>query len=420
MAPPPGPGSPVDARPPRVSRRRADDPRPSAMNRYLLESERLVFAVRRHSAVLAGSASIYLLLLFVAVVLLVFAGGSDVIATTGLLVLLAASAWFAWKVGDWWVERFTVTDRRVLLVSGLLTRRVAIMPLRKVTDLTFERSVLGRLFGFGAFVMESAGQQQALSRIDFLPRPESLYLQMSDLLFGTGEADHDPDEDPRPRSARSARPSRSRDPERRRPGDRPARPARSADPPYPPGPASPGGSADGPGATEGAGATVSLGRAGSPRGPRVTSRPPDLPPRVAAPPGVPPPPPASPVPGATTPLPSIAGSRPLARRPRGRLDPTATDPTAVDAAARLPSGATPRRCPAADGCPARSGPVRPDGLGLRRAHRPPHPLERVRRHRHPGGVGRGGVAGRRRRPGDHRPRQHDGLGAGPRGVAGRT
>ena len=237
------------------------------------------------------------------------------IATTGLIVLLVASAWFAWKVGDWWVERFTVTDRRVLLVSGLLTRRVAIMPLRKVTDLTFERSVTGRLFGFGAFVMESAGQQQALSRIDFLPRPESLYLQMSDLLFGTGEADYDPDEDgtggpTRPgRPARAGRATRSGAGVRARSSDRAQRPPRTADP-----------SDRDPDAS---------------RAPRVTSRPPDLPPRAPAPPrpaGRPAPPSVGPPhpPGATTPLPAIARDRPLARRPRGRLDPAATDPAATD------------------------------------------------------------------------------------------
>ncbi|MHA3705136.1 PH domain-containing protein, partial [Jatrophihabitans sp. YIM 134969] len=197
--------------------RRGEEPRPSTLDRYLLESERLVFAVRRHSAVLAGATSVFLVLVLVAAVLLAFSGGSDVIATTGLIVLLAALAWYGWKVGDWWVEKFTVTDRRVLLVSGLLTRRVAIMPLRKVTDLTFERSITGRLLGYGAFVMESAGQQQALSRVDYLPRPEALYLQMSDLLFGSGGQDRDPDEDgpdlrrPR-RPRRGGPPAGDRDP----------------------------------------------------------------------------------------------------------------------------------------------------------------------------------------------------------------
>ena len=64
------------------------------------------------------------------------------------------------------------------------------MPLRKVTDMTYERSVLGRLLGYGEFIMESAGQDQALSRVPYLPRPDSLYLEVSQLLFGRG-AVHD-------------------------------------------------------------------------------------------------------------------------------------------------------------------------------------------------------------------------------------
>jgi hypothetical protein len=39
-------------------------------------------------------------------------------------------------------------------------------------------------FGYGKFVVESAGQDQALSTIDFVPHPDRLYQQISDLLFG--------------------------------------------------------------------------------------------------------------------------------------------------------------------------------------------------------------------------------------------
>ena len=270
---------PRDRAPAATGRRRGADPAPSALNRYLLDSERLVFAVRRHSAVLAGATCVYLLLLFVAFLFFWFAGGSGAIATTGLVVLLGASGWFGWKVGDWWVERFTVTDRRVLLVSGLLTRRVAIMPLRKVTDLTFERSFTGRVFGYGAFVMESAGQQQALSRIDFLPRPESLYLQMSDLLFGSGGADYDPDEDGG--SPRPPRSGRRNDRARRVPPPPPASPPPPVDDTF--------------------GATVRLpGQVRSPGSGAASS--------------------------ATAPLPPIARSGPVARRPRGRQGDVHDDP----------------------------------------------------------------------------------------------
>lgn len=184
----------------------------AAGRRYLLDSERLEFAVRRHWAAVAGAGGRYLLAVLGSLMVLGLAGQTTPGALVGGLGLLVATTWFGWRVGDWWVERFTVTDRRVLLVSGLLTRRVAIMPLRKVTDITYERTVLGRLLGYGAFVMESAGQHQALSRIDYLPDPESRYRQMSQLLFGSARSSVDPDEDDvaagTPRWEREFRPAR--------------------------------------------------------------------------------------------------------------------------------------------------------------------------------------------------------------------
>jgi len=57
------------------------------------------------------------------------------------------------------------------------------MPLVKVTDMTFQRSFLGRLFGYGTFILESAGQDQALSTVDYIPYPEQLYLEVCSLIF---------------------------------------------------------------------------------------------------------------------------------------------------------------------------------------------------------------------------------------------
>jgi uncharacterized membrane protein YdbT with pleckstrin-like domain len=101
-----------------------------------------------------------------------------------LLVVLR----FAYVVVDWWVERIVVTDKRFMLITGVFTTRVAMMPISKVTDLTYERSATGRLFGFGTLVVESAGQIQALNRIEYLPRPERVYDAISELVFGDKKA----------------------------------------------------------------------------------------------------------------------------------------------------------------------------------------------------------------------------------------
>ena len=64
------------------------------------------------------------------------------------------------------------------------------MPLNKVTDMSFQRTFFGRLFGYGEFIIESAGQDQALRNIPYIPYPEQRYLAVCDLLFpGEDEGD---------------------------------------------------------------------------------------------------------------------------------------------------------------------------------------------------------------------------------------
>jgi protein-disulfide isomerase-like protein with CxxC motif len=71
-----------------------------------------------------------------------------------------------------------------MLAQGFLVIKIAMMPLAKVTDLTFERSLRGRILGYGTLIVESAGQIQALNRIDYIPRPEEVYEALSELVFG--------------------------------------------------------------------------------------------------------------------------------------------------------------------------------------------------------------------------------------------
>jgi uncharacterized membrane protein YdbT with pleckstrin-like domain len=104
----------------------------------------------------------------------------NVLWYAALLVILR----FAYKVIEWWVERLVVTDKRFVMTTGVFTTKVLMMPISKVTDLTYERTAVGRMMGYGTMVVESAGQIQALNRIDYLPRPEEFYDTISELVFG--------------------------------------------------------------------------------------------------------------------------------------------------------------------------------------------------------------------------------------------
>lgn len=152
--------------------------------RYLLPTERVEVQIRRHWAVLAGDTLQTVLLLVVGVLLarvLSSVGFAEMVAVYFCVFVVAR---WAWQLVDWNHETLIVTDKRLLLLTGIFSRKVAIMPLVKVTDLTFYRSSTGLLLGYGKFIVESAGQDQALSEIDYVPQPEQLYIQISSLLFG--------------------------------------------------------------------------------------------------------------------------------------------------------------------------------------------------------------------------------------------
>jgi membrane protein YdbS with pleckstrin-like domain len=152
--------------------------------RYLLPTERPVISTRRHWAVLAGATIQSLLLLILGILLARVFAGVDFVEMVAIWFSVFVVARWIWIFVDWYVEKLVVTDKRLLLLTGILARNVAIMPLVKVTDLTFHRSATGLTLGYGKFVVESAGQDQALSTIDFVPQPEKLYIQISELLFG--------------------------------------------------------------------------------------------------------------------------------------------------------------------------------------------------------------------------------------------
>jgi hypothetical protein len=67
------------------------------------------------------------------------------------------------------------------------------MPLVKVTDMSYNRSPLGRLLGYGTFVMESAGQDQALRRVEWVPQPDQTYRAICAEIFGVDDGGRAPD-----------------------------------------------------------------------------------------------------------------------------------------------------------------------------------------------------------------------------------
>jgi uncharacterized membrane protein YdbT with pleckstrin-like domain len=157
---------------------------PREIDEYLLPTERRVIRVRQHWAVMLKDLVLTGLVLIGLVVLERVLPDSIVVDNLTFYLGLVAVLRFTVLTILWWIERIVITDKRVMLAQGILVHKVGMMPLGKVTDLTFQRSMGGRLLGYGSLVVESAGQIQALNRIDYMPRPEEVYEALSELVFG--------------------------------------------------------------------------------------------------------------------------------------------------------------------------------------------------------------------------------------------
>ena len=72
----------------------------------------------------------------------------------GLVVRFTVAPLIRWRT-----THFVITNRRVLVREGLITRRGMDIPMRRITGVQFRQSLFERLFGVGTLVMESASDE---------------------------------------------------------------------------------------------------------------------------------------------------------------------------------------------------------------------------------------------------------------------
>jgi hypothetical protein len=157
---------------------------PKELERYLVPTEAIVFMIHRHWLVLVEPIITALAFLLVVGFLDQNLSGSGLrLRDLAILVWFVALGRMLWRLLDWHQEWFLATDRRLILLHGIITRKVDMMPMAKVTDMRYDRTVAGRVWGYGVFVLESAGQDQALSKVNFVPDPDKHYRQISAILF---------------------------------------------------------------------------------------------------------------------------------------------------------------------------------------------------------------------------------------------
>ena len=152
---------------------------PVTVNKYLLPHELSVITTRMHPAALAGPLILACSGLAAARKLTSRSARPDIIWGGCLLLPL----YFLRRLAAWPVSYVAVTDKRIMVIGGLASRTAAAMPVDKVTGLMLQRTVPGRLLGYGTLVVTSPGRRQAFRKVRYLPYPEQLYLEIALVLW---------------------------------------------------------------------------------------------------------------------------------------------------------------------------------------------------------------------------------------------
>lgn len=153
---------------------------------HLTVGEEIRLAARQHWIVLVRPAAIALAITVASTV--IFIKASPRMGSTLPMLLFGAAllAWLAlgWRALERHFDLFVATDKRILKYRHLLVTDVPMMRMSKVTDLRYTRSVWGEILGYGTIIIESAGQDQAIRDLTFLPDPVENYRRLCEVIFG--------------------------------------------------------------------------------------------------------------------------------------------------------------------------------------------------------------------------------------------
>jgi len=154
------------------------------MPTQLMPGERSIALVRQHWSVIAGHVLGAIVVVVVALVLNAIVPakiGSLSITTVKtvivLVLIIAAVLWAGLRVLRWRFATYHLTDKRIVMEGGILSRTAETIPLDRIQNTVIHRPLGDRLIGAGDIEIESAGRDgvEVLHRI---PKAEAFYNEL--------------------------------------------------------------------------------------------------------------------------------------------------------------------------------------------------------------------------------------------------
>jgi uncharacterized membrane protein YdbT with pleckstrin-like domain len=149
-----------------------------AKDQTLAPGESPVITLHPHWKVLVKPVALAVLIVAVALVAIVIIPFGKAAPIAALVLGGVAIIGVMWSLMipllRWRTTTYELTSRRLRVREGILARFGKDIPLSRITDVSFETSILDRVLGAGTLVVESPGEHGQL-RLNQIPRVE--YLQ---------------------------------------------------------------------------------------------------------------------------------------------------------------------------------------------------------------------------------------------------
>lgn len=71
----------------------------------------------------------------------------------------------------YFVEEIKLTNRQFYVRTGIISRQVTTIPLRKINAVNYEQGIIGRIFGYGTLLVQ-AGSDFTFSGYHYIANPE--------------------------------------------------------------------------------------------------------------------------------------------------------------------------------------------------------------------------------------------------------
>jgi len=131
-------------------------------DRSLIEDEHLVLRLHPHWKTLVRPIAVAVVVIAIALVteVLIPSGSAGNIGrlATAAIAILFLMIWLIVPVLRWRTTVYELTNRRLRMRDGILTRHGRDIPLARINDVSFSKGLLDRLLGSGRLTVESAGE----------------------------------------------------------------------------------------------------------------------------------------------------------------------------------------------------------------------------------------------------------------------